>query len=48
MKTYKVIFVYNGKRMHNLVKAKSFIQAKDFFFNEWGFDAYIYDILEVK
>lgn len=48
MKKYLISAVYNGKRFKTVELAKSLKQAKEFFFDVWGYDAYVFDIMEVK
>lgn len=48
MKKYLISAVYNGKRFKALEIARSLRQAKRNFFDKWGFNAYVFDIMEVK
>ena len=48
MRRWLVSAVYNGKRFKTLEMARSLRQAKRKFFDKWGFNAFVFDIKEVK
>ena len=48
MKKYIIEAVYNGKRFKALEMARCLGRARKQFFDKWGYDAYVFNIKEVK